>query len=68
MRGQGSGRMRYLIKTHLYYGIPTSDIPDIPNRYIPDNAIIITYLETDMFRSTKYISQEQDCPIEDIMI
>lgn len=61
-------KMRDLIKTHLYYGIPTSQIPDILNRYIPDEAIIKTYIQTNMFGSilllTKYISQEQDCPIE----
>jgi hypothetical protein len=64
-----AGVMRYLIKTHFYYGIPTSEIPDIPNRYIPDNAIIRTYIQTNMFGptllSTKYISQEQDCAIEE---
>jgi hypothetical protein len=65
---EGTAVMRYLIKTHFYYGIPTSE-PDIPNRYIPDNAIIRRYIQTNMFGptllSTKYISQEQDCAIEE---
>jgi hypothetical protein len=70
--------MRHLIKTHIIFSNLLYPDAITSDRYLVSNSTIITDVSIpkeyqDLYDKrplniTEYISQEQDCPIEDILI